>query len=67
MSTPNEGTVFVMDNTISPSNGQNNGAIRLRDSVTGASCVPDCPLPTVNGNYVLKVLNGVYSWIAETP
>lgn len=66
MAAPLEGNIYKIDNTLSPSNGEFNGAVKFVDS-TGLAAVPDAPLPTVNGNYVLKVLDGVYSWIAETP
>ncbi len=66
MASPLEGTILQLDNTLASSNGEVNGAVRIVTSA-GASAVPDAALPTVNGNYVLKVLNGVYSWIAETP
>jgi hypothetical protein len=66
MSAPNEGTLLQLDNALTSSNGQVNGAVRIVSSA-GATAIPDAALPTVNGNYVLKVLNGVYSWIAETP
>lgn len=66
MASPNEGTILELDNSLVSSNGEVNGAVRIV-TAAGASAVPNAALPTVNGNYVLKVLDGVYSWIAETP
>lgn len=61
----NEKTILTIDNTITSPNGETNGSVSIT-TAAGAACVPDAALPTVNGNYVLKVLDGVYSWIAET-
>lgn len=66
MAAPNEGSMLKLDNSLTSSNGEVNGAVRIVSSA-GATAVPDAALPTVNGNYVLKYLDGVYSWVAETP
>lgn len=66
MAAPQEGTILKIDNTLTSSNGEFNGAVRVV-SASGASAIPDAALPTVDGNYVLKVLAGVYTWVLETP
>ena len=66
MATPQEGTILELDNTLTSSNGEVNGAVRIV-TAAGASAVPNAALPTMDGNYVLNVASGVYSWVAETP
>ena len=64
MAAPQEGTILKIDNTLTSPNGEYNGAIRVV-SANGSSAIPDAPLPTVNGDYTLRVLNGVYTWALE--
>lgn len=62
----NEKTVLELDNTVTSPNGEVNGSVRIV-TAAGANVIPSAALPTTNGNYVLKYLDGVYSWVAETP
>lgn len=64
----NEKLIYTVDNTITSSNGEVNGSIRLVDADGASLPASGLPtLPTVNGNYVLTVTGGVYTWSAETP
>lgn len=65
----NEKKVYAVDSTITSPNGEVNGSIALL-TADGSAALPAAglpTLPTVNGNYVLTVTDGVYSWSAETP
>lgn len=66
MAAPQEGSILKIDNTLTSSNGEYNGAIRVV-SAAGSSAIPDAALPTADGKYVLQVASGVYTWVAETP
>lgn len=64
----NEKKVYTVDNTIVSPNGEVNGSIALLDANGDPLPGSGLPtLPTVNGNYVLTVTGGVYTWSAETP
>lgn len=66
-----EVTYLAVDNTLplAPPNGQVNGKVKLVNA-DGSAALPAVglpALPTSNGNYVLTVTGGVYTWSAETP
>lgn len=67
----NEVTYLAVDNTLplTPPNGEVNGSVKLV-TADGSAVFPAAGIPTlpaVNGNYVLNVNAGVYSWVLETP
>lgn len=64
----NQKQIFTLDNTIEATNGETNGSIRIVDANGASLPASGLPtLPTTNGNYVLTVTGGVYTWSAETP
>lgn len=63
-----EASIYEVDNTIESPNGEVNGKIRLVNAAGESLPASGLPaLPTVNGDYVLTVTDGVYTWSAETP
>lgn len=58
----------VETSEITPPNGEVNGRVALVTAAGAVLPAAQLPtLPTANGNYVLTVTDGVYSWSAETP
>lgn len=66
MASPNEGTILVVDNTLTASNGQVNGAVRIQDAAGFA--LPSL-LPTTAGDYTLRVAGTApaltFTWVLE--
>lgn len=66
MASPNEGSIYVIDNTLTSSNGEVNGALRIQDAAGYA--LPSL-LPTTAGDYTLRVAgtapNLTFTWVLE--
>ena len=66
MAAPNEGTILVVDDTLTSSNGQVNGSVRIQDAAGFA--LPDL-LPTTAGDYTLRVAGTApaltFTWVLE--
>lgn len=66
MAAPLEGQVFQIDNTITSSNGEVNGALRIQDA---AGFALPALLPTVAGDYTLRVAGTApaltFTWVLE--
>lgn len=61
-----EAKVYAIDNSIVSPNGEVNGRVRFVDE--SGNTVPGMilpPLPTADGDYLLTVSSGEYSWTAD--
>lgn len=66
MAAPQEGTILEIDNTLTSSNGEVNGAVRIQDA---AGYALPALLPTTAGDYTLRVAgtapNLTFTWVLE--